>query len=53
MMRKIENKTTLESLIEILFEVALVEEFCKWLVLKKITWNNKKNPIVILSKIKL
>lgn len=38
----IENKTTLESLIEILFEVALVEEFCKWLVLKKITWNNKE-----------
>lgn len=37
-----ENKTVLESLLEILFEVALVEESCKWLILRKITWNNKE-----------
>lgn len=37
-----ENKTTIESLIEILLEVALVEEYCKWIVLKKVTWTNKE-----------
>ena len=38
----IESKTTIESVIEILFEVSFVEEFCKWIILKKVTWNNKE-----------
>jgi RsiW-degrading membrane proteinase PrsW (M82 family) len=36
------NMTLFESFIKTFFQVALIEEFSKWIFLKKITWNNKE-----------
>lgn len=39
---KEKDMTFFETILEILLEVALIEELSKWIFLKKITWNNKE-----------
>lgn len=39
---KEENFNVFQTFLQILLEVALVEEFSKWIFLKKITWKNKE-----------